>query len=84
MLYTKYDLCTALKYLISQSLSSNHKDLEKSYVLLMLSIIFFYYYLTLKNIHCKNENYLSNQKNCGNRLHAILLIKFNKLELSNN
>jgi len=24
------------------------------------------------------------KKNCGNRLQAILLIKFNKLELSNN
>jgi len=35
-------------------------------------------------IHCKNEYALSNQKKCGNRLQAILLIKFNKLELSNN
>jgi len=37
-------------------------------------------------VHCKNEYALSNQKkkNCGNRLQAILLIKFNKLELSNN
>jgi len=34
--------------------------------------------------HCKNEYALSNQKNCGNRLQAILLFKFNKLELSNN
>jgi len=32
----------------------------------------------------KNECALSNQTNCGNRLQAILLIKFNKLELSNN
>jgi len=37
-----------------------------------------------KRLHCKNEYALSNQKNCGNRLQAILLIKFNKLELSNN
>jgi len=29
-------------------------------------------------------NALSNQKNCGNRLQTILLITFNKLELSNN
>jgi len=36
------------------------------------------------HIHCKNEYALSNKKNCGNRLQAILLIKFNKLELSNN
>jgi len=35
-------------------------------------------------IHCKNEYPLSNQYNCGNRLQAILLIKCNKLELSNN
>jgi len=35
-------------------------------------------------LHCKNESALSNQKkNCGKRLQAILLIKFNKLELSN-
>jgi len=38
----------------------------------------------LANVHCKNEYALSNQYNCGNRLQAILLIKFNKLELSNN
>jgi len=38
----------------------------------------------LCDICCKNEYSLSNQKNCGNRLKAILLIKFNKLELSNN
>jgi len=36
------------------------------------------------NIYCKNENAISKQYNCGNRLQAILLIKFNKLELSNN
>jgi len=30
---------------------------------------------------CKNEYAVSNQKNCGNGLQAILLIKFNKLEL---
>jgi len=30
------------------------------------------------------EYTLSNQKNCGNRFQTILLIKFNKLELSNN
>jgi len=35
-------------------------------------------------IHCKNENAISKQWNCGNRLQAILLIKLNKLELSNN
>jgi len=35
-------------------------------------------------LHCKNEYTLSNQKNCGNRLQAIILIKCNKLELSNN
>jgi len=32
-------------------------------------------------IHCKNECALFNQNNCGNRLQAILLIQFNKLEL---
>jgi len=36
------------------------------------------------SLHCKNEYALSNQNNCGNRLQAMLLIKFNKLELSNN
>jgi len=35
-------------------------------------------------VHCKNEYALSNKKKCGNRLQAILLIKFNKLELSTN
>jgi len=35
-------------------------------------------------MHCKNEYALSNPKNCGNRLKAILLMKFSKLELSNN
>jgi len=32
----------------------------------------------------KNEYALSNQKNCGNWLQAILLIKLNKLELINS
>jgi len=41
-------------------------------------------YITSHIQHCKNEYALFNQKNCGNRLQAILLIKFNKLELSNN
>jgi len=36
-----------------------------------------------KAVHCKNECALSNQYNCGNRLQTILLIKLNKLELSN-
>jgi len=35
-------------------------------------------------IQFKNEYALSNQKNRGNRLQAILLIQFNTLELSNN
>jgi len=35
-------------------------------------------------LSCVFQYALSNQKNCGNRLQAILLIKFNKLELSNN
>jgi len=35
-------------------------------------------------LHCKNEYALSDQKKCGNRLQAILLIKCNKLEVSNN
>jgi len=36
------------------------------------------------SLHCKNEYALSNQNNCGNRLQAMLLIKCNSLELSNN
>jgi len=34
-------------------------------------------------MHCKNEYVISNQYNCDNRLQAILLIKFNKLERRN-
>jgi len=40
--------------------------------------------LRKEEMHCKNENAISKQYNCGNRLQAILLIKLNKLELSNN
>jgi len=36
------------------------------------------FWMLCPGLHCKN------QQNCGNRLQAILLIQFNKLELSNN
>jgi len=32
-------------------------------------------------LHCKNEYALSHQKNCGNRLQAILLIKFKQISI---
>jgi len=48
------------------------------------NLIQYCYLFFLCPLHCKNEYFLSNQYNCGNRLQALLLIKLNKLELSNN